>query len=122
VAFKNKGMIKIIRNILITWDGLWSIPVAAMLLMYVSGLLIELNPNADVIGIGLFQDVFIAAFRTLIANSFAQVGIAINAFLFFGFTVKEFKQWFSSLKDYTKVLLVLGLYACYLLAFALMLP
>jgi hypothetical protein len=115
-------MLKKLKNVMITWDGLWSIPLAAMLLMYVSGVLIELNPTADVIGIGLFQDVFIAAFRMLIANTFAQVGIAINAFLFFGFTVKELKQWFSSLTNYTKVWLVLGLYACYLLAFALMLP
>jgi hypothetical protein len=116
-------MFKRILNWLITWDGLWSIPLAAVALMYVSGLLIEINPNADVIGIGMIQDVFTAAFRLLIANTMAQVGLAINMFLFFGFTVKQFKQWWhTSLSGSHRLKLVLALYVAYILAFALMLP
>jgi hypothetical protein len=115
-------MLKRIKNILITWDGLWSIPVAGVILMLVSGLLLELNPTADVIGIGMVQDVFTAAFRVVVGNMFAQVGLAINVFLFFGLTVKEFKLFFDIQKTWVKFSLIVGLYACYLLAFVLALP
>lgn len=111
-----------LRNILITWDGLWSIPLAGVLLMYVSGLLIEINPAADVIGIGMIQDVFTAAFRLIIANTVAQVGLAINAFLFFGFTTKQVKQWWILLNSTTRLKLLLALYVAYIIAFAVMLP
>ncbi len=117
-----KPILMKIRNFLITWDGLWAIPASIIMLVFVTGLLLDINPNADVIGIGVLQDVFTAAFRTVIANTMAQIGVAINIFAFFGLTMSEFKLSFNKLTPWQKVFLVGAFHCAYLLAFVLAIP
>lgn len=111
-----------LKDILITWDGLWSIPVAGALLAIVTYILIQFDPTADVFGLGLLQDVFSASFKLIVANTVAQVGVVINVVLFFGYSVSQLKEDFYHISPCQRLYILLCVFGVYVLAFALMQP
>ena len=115
-------MFKRIKNILITWDAIWSIPLTGILLLASTMLAYWINPQADLWGLNQVQDIFVSTFKLVIGSFLAQCGLAINLFLFFGYRISQFKNDFNNLQSWQKLSAVVACYLCYLLAFALLQP
>jgi hypothetical protein len=115
--FLNKAM-----KLLITWDALWSVPVVGFLLFYATGKIHEIAPETDLWGLNQMQDIMVSAFKMMVGNFVAQVGLAINVFLFFGYKLSSFKKDFNNLQTCQKVFAVVACYLCYLLVFAALQP
>ena len=115
-------MFKKLKRILIIWDAIWSVPLAAVLLFLATVISLWLNPQADLWGLNQVQDVFVSCFKLVIGSFAAQLGIAINLFLFFGYTISQFKNDFNNLQSWQKFFAVVACYLCYLLAFAVLQP
>ena len=113
---------KKIARILITWDGIWSIPLACVLLAAATYVLLLIDPTADVFGVGLFQDVFVSTFKLIVANTVAQVGIVINVMLFLGYRLSQLKEDFHYISPCKRLYIALAFFCLYVLAFAVMQP
>jgi len=90
-------MAKKFKSLLITWDAIWSIPAAGVMLLCMTLVARWLNPLEDLWGMNQVQDIFVAAFKLMVGNLLAQIGLAINLFLFFGYSLTQFKTDFNYL-------------------------
>ena len=110
---------KRLKNILITWEGMITIPVIVFMMVIVAGFVQSFSSNIVIFPEQYFQEIMYKTSVLVMGSTFVQIGIVINLMLFFGFKNSDLKQWFTQLSDTQKLWVVVCFYALYYLVFAL---
>lgn len=113
-----KNALKKIKQFLIMWDGVWSVPVAIFIFLAVGQAIVSwFGPEAGMMLPVYMQRLFYAALCMVIANFVVLFGLYMNFRGWFNWYDTSITQTFTELPAKTKIILFLVMYGFYFLGF-----